>query len=117
MTILNRVFSRGNNSMEEVPVAVFSAKYMTFLNNLIHDRSVEVVNYVGWRLIERFGWAASKTLADLRLDFLLEVSPAMAATSHLNSDCAGQAARLLPFTAGRIFRFSLTVLDPRVPVL
>ncbi|KAG0418929.1 hypothetical protein HPB47_004487 [Ixodes persulcatus] len=117
MSILTRVFTHKNNSLDEIPVVVFSAKYMRFLGTLIRNGLLDLVNYVGWRLIERFGWAASDSLAGLRQEFLLEVSPAMAATGYVEVDCAVQAAHLLPFTAGRIFRFSLTVLDPRVPGL
>ncbi|EEC09324.1 hypothetical protein IscW_ISCW007383 [Ixodes scapularis] len=117
MSILTRVFTHKNNSLDEIPVVVFSAEYMKFLGTHIRNGLLDLVNYVGWRLIERFGWAASGFLAGLRQEFLLEVSPAMAATGYGEVDCAVQAAHLLPFTAGRIFRFSLTVLDPRVLVL
>ncbi|KAL3229434.1 hypothetical protein MRX96_023617 [Rhipicephalus microplus] len=116
--ILRDVFDNLEHStLQLVPVVLFSRYYLAFLNDLLWKRSVVLVNYLGWRMVEYIAWSCSANLRDHRRRFRDAVRPFKLATDSLEVQCAMEVYQLLPASSSRLYRFAVSLLPKNERIL
>ncbi|KAH8040550.1 hypothetical protein HPB51_011339 [Rhipicephalus microplus] len=116
--ILRDVFDNLEHStLQLVPIVLFSRYYLAFLNDLLWKRSMVLVNYLGWRMVEYIAWSCSANLRDHRRRFRDAVRPFKLAADSLEVQCAMEVHQLLPASSSRLYRFAVSLLPKNERIL